>query len=156
VSGRDTAGVIAPPPLIFLAAAGLGLGADWLLAIPPLGLPLLPRWALAAVLFAGGLAIGLAAIRAFRSAGTPPEPWEPTRALVARGPYRFARNPMYLGMALGLLAIGAAANSIGVLLMLPLTVLVMNTGVIGREERYMAARFGEPYLGWKARTRRWI
>ena len=156
MSGRDTAGVIAPPPLIFLAAAALGLGADWLLAIPPLGLPLLLRWALAAVMFAGGLAIGLSAIRSFREAGTPPEPWEPTRAFVARGPYRFTRNPMYLGMALGLIAIGLAANSIGVLLMVPVTILVMNAGVIAREERYMSARFGAPYLEWKARTRRWI
>ena len=153
---RDTARVIAPPPLLFLGAAAIGLAFDRLAGLPPLGLAIALRWALGMALLSLGLALGLSAIRAFRAAGTPPEPWEPTTAFVARGPYRFTRNPMYLGMLLGTLALAAAFDSPGVLLMVPPLVGLVQWGVIAREERYMAARFGQPYLDWKARVRRWL
>lgn len=153
---KDTAGVIAPPPLLFLGAVALGLALDRLIPLPALGLPPVLRWALGVALFSLGLALGLSAIRAFRAAGTPPEPWEPTTAFVARGPYRFTRNPMYLGMALGVLALAAAFNSLGALLLFAPLVALVQWGVIAREERYMAGRFGQPYLDYRARVRRWI
>jgi protein-S-isoprenylcysteine O-methyltransferase Ste14 len=153
---RDTAGVIAPPPLIFLGAVGLGLALDRLAGLPALGLPMALRWALGVALLSLGLALGLSAIRAFRAAGTPPEPWEPTTAFVARGPYRFTRNPMYLAMALGTLALAAAFDSPGVLLLVPPLLALVQWGVIAREERYMARRFGQPYLDYRARVRRWL
>lgn len=156
MSARDVAGVIAPPPLIFAGLAGLGLLADWLLPLPALGLPPALRWALGLAGASAGTALILAALRQFRRAGTPPEPWEPTRAFVASGVYRFTRNPMYLGMALLMLAVAAAFDSLGALIGLPLALLVIDRGVIAREEPYMAARFGEEYLSWKRRVRRWI
>jgi protein-S-isoprenylcysteine O-methyltransferase Ste14 len=155
-TGKDTAGVIAPPPLLFLGAVVLGLALDRLVPLPAPGLPVALRWALGLSLAALGLALGIAAIRAFRSAGTPPEPWEETSAFVAAGPYRLTRNPMYLGMALLTLALAAAFDSLGILLLFVPLVALVQWGVIAREERYMARRFGQPYLDYKARVRRWI
>lgn len=153
---RDTAGVIAPPPLLFLGAVALGLLADRVGGLPPLGMPIALRWALGVALFSLGLALALAALRAFRAAGTPPAPWEPTTVFVARGPYRFTRNPMYLGMALGALALAAAFDSLGALLTFAPLIVLVEWGVIAREERYLAARFGAPYLEYRARVGRWL
>jgi protein-S-isoprenylcysteine O-methyltransferase Ste14 len=153
---RDTAGVIAPPPLLFLGAVALGLALDRLAGLSALGLAVPLRWALGLSLLSLGLALGLSAIRAFRAAGTPPEPWEPTTAFVAAGPYRFTRNPMYLGMLLATLALAAAFDSLGILLLVPPLIALVQWGVIAREERYMARRFGQAYLDYRARVRRWL
>lgn len=154
---RDTPGVVAPPPLIYLAGLALGLGADWLLALP--GLP--ERDA------AGGLWLGLAlgafglilifwAGGRFIRAGTPLPPYRPATALVTEGPYRRSRNPIYLGMAFIYLGVVCATASLGALVLLPLVILVMEFGVIRREERYLEARFGEAYRTYKSEVRRWI
>lgn len=156
-SDPETAGVLCPPPLVYLAGLLLGLGADWALALPPLpeasdagGL-----W-LGAAFGASGLFLLLWAGRRFLGAGTPLPPHRPTTALVTEGPYRRSRNPIYLGMALIYLGVVCATVSLGALVLLPAVILVMEFGVIRREERYLERRFGEPYRAYKTRVRRWL
>jgi protein-S-isoprenylcysteine O-methyltransferase Ste14 len=78
------------------------------------------------------------------------------RALVATGPYRLTRNPMYLGLALAsagvVLAAGGAWGYLGVML----AAAVVHVGVIRREEAHLEARFGEAYRQYVARVRRWV
>jgi len=151
------AGVIAPPPLVFLAGVVLGLGADYLFALP--GLPRAEE--------AGGLWLGLAfggsglflilwAARCLDRAGTAIVPYRPSKVLVTEGPYRRSRNPIYLGMALIYLGVVCATASLSVLVLFPLVFLVMEFGVIRREERYLTRRFGQKYLAYTRAVRRWL
>ena len=151
-----TAKVIAPPPAIYAIGLALGLVADWLLALPPLMEPNALTWAAAAGFGTVGAFCIASALRRFGAAGTPAEPWKPTRALATGGIYRWTRNPMYLGMALLLLAAGLGFASLGIIAMLPLVILVIDRFVIAREERYLDDLFGAEYAAYRGRVRRWF
>src|SRR5437016_12988573 len=94
---RDNAGVAVPPPLVYALGFGIGYGLDRLKPVP-LGLGGV-RTLLGWILVAAGVALAASAIALFRRAGTSPVPIQPTTALVLQGPYRFPRNPMYVGPA---------------------------------------------------------
>ena len=151
---RDTAGVVAPPPLIFLAGLGIGFGLEALL--PGGSLPGLVRWALGGLLVLSGLALLATFQLSFTRKGTAVEPWKPTTAIVTAGPYGLTRNPAYLGMALVYVGIAFLADAPWALVPLPLVLLVINNGVIVREERYLERKFGSEYLDYKRTVRRWI
>jgi protein-S-isoprenylcysteine O-methyltransferase Ste14 len=104
----DTAGVVAPPPLIYLGGLAVGFGLEALL--PGASLPGTVQWGLGAALVV---------------------------ALV------------YVGIAL-------LAEALWVLVPLPLVLAILDRAVIAREERYLERKFGEEYLGYKARVRRWV
>lgn len=151
---RDNAGVVAPPPLIYLGFLALGLLLNRASPSPflPGGLTRVLGWPLVG----GGLLLGGWFFRALSRAGTPVEPWEPVTRLVTDGPYRYTRNPGYLSMAMVFAGIAASRNALSAMLLLPVTLLVVQRGVIEREERYLEKKFGEEYLRYKARARRWI
>jgi len=151
---KDTAAVIAPPPLIYLAGlvVGLILGA----AVPT---PFLPRGVasvIGVVLIATALWLALWGARTMRRAGTSVRPDVPTTTLVTIGPFGFSRNPLYLSLALLYAGIAIAARSLWALLFLIVVLVVTHRGVIGREERYLERKFGVEYLQYKARVRRWL
>ena len=95
-------------------------------------------------------------LREFRAADTPVPTREPTRAVISKGPYRFSRNPIYLSFAILQLGIAVWTGSAWFLVVLVLTMLVITTGVIVREERYLERKFGETYLAYKRKVRRWL
>ncbi|MDQ3810383.1 MAG: isoprenylcysteine carboxylmethyltransferase family protein, partial [Chloroflexota bacterium] len=108
------------------------------------------------VVTAGGVALIAWSIATLLSAGTDPRPDQPTTALVTRGPYRYTRNPIYLGFvgiyAGLLLVVGTAWPA----LFLPAVLAVVRRGVIEREERYLAGRFGHAFADYAAHVRRWL
>lgn len=146
----DTAEVIIWPPLLAISTLLVGIALDWLI---PLGaLALVPIWPRVALGFALAVLGGLFAKRAmgvFELTGTNVEPWKPSLALATAGIYARTRNPMYAG--LGLLTLGAAvafASAWTLLLMIP-AAAVLHFGVVLREERYLAAKFGEEYRRYR-------
>ena len=149
-----TAGVIAPPPLVYLAGVVIGL------VLPnPVPAPILPRglgYGLGAVLILIAVWISLWGVRELRRAGTAVNPRIPTTALVTTGPFRFSRNPLYVSLTLCYLGIAIAAQSLLALVLLPVVLVVMQYGVIYREERYLEDRFGADYVRYKEGVRRWI
>ena len=151
---RDISGVIAPPPLIFLAGLAVGFGLQALL--PETSLPGALRWVFGGALLLAGLALLFSFERAFHRKATAANPWRPTTAIATDGPYRLTRNPAYVGMGLVYIAIAVLAEALWVLLPLPLVLLVIDRGVIAREERYLERKFGQEYLDYKARVRRWL
>jgi protein-S-isoprenylcysteine O-methyltransferase Ste14 len=151
---RDTPGVIAPPPLIFVAGLAVGFGLEALL--PGASLPDALRWVLGVALVLAGLALLASFNAAFRRKGTAVEPWRPTTAIVTTGPYRLTRNPAYVGMTLVYIGIAVLAEALWVLLPLPLVLAIVDRGVIAREERYLERKFGQEYLDYKRRVRRWL
>jgi protein-S-isoprenylcysteine O-methyltransferase Ste14 len=151
---QDNPGVIAPPPLIYAAALAAGL-----LVNRRYRIPFLPRSLVRALgwpLIVGGLTVGVLGFREMRRAETNPDPRKPTTAIVSQGPFRFTRNPLYLSMTLIYGGITVLANALPTALMLPIVQHLMRRGVIEREERYLERKFGDEYLQYKARVRRWI
>src|SRR4029077_18103990 len=101
-------------------------------------------------------ALALSALRRMKAAGTNVHPSEPALTIVRAGPFLFTRNPMYLALCLLQVALGFFLNDwITLLFVVPL-VLIFHYGVVLREERYLTAKFGEPYLQYKREVRRWI
>jgi protein-S-isoprenylcysteine O-methyltransferase Ste14 len=154
VETTETAGVRVAPPLFYLAGLALGGGLEF--AFPIDGPSTAVRIAVAVLgVAAWALFDGAASVR-FTRADTPMIPFKPVRALVTDGPYRFTRNPMYVGMACLYVAIAVGFSLIWALFLLPLVLLVVDRLVIAKEEPYLERIFGEPYLDYKRRVRRWL
>jgi protein-S-isoprenylcysteine O-methyltransferase Ste14 len=150
----DSPHVIAPPPLIFAAGFAAGVVLNWLLPIH--ALPATP-FKIAGRLLA--VASGLLAIWAawtMRGAGTHIDPRRPATALVTNGPFRFTRNPLYLSLTLLCLGLGLWFDVDWALVALVPTIVIVQRGVIRREETYLKAKFGNAYLEYKMKTRRWL
>ena len=150
MTGEDNPRVLAPPPLMFGALAGAGLLID--------GGPLASGLAMLAALALGATGISLigAALGLFFRNRTRPEPWRPASVLVAAGPYRYTRNPMYLGMSFIGLAIALAFTSVAAALLTILAAWIVDRAVIAREEAYLERRFGSDYRRYRERIRRWL
>ncbi|OQW74915.1 MAG: hypothetical protein BVN32_11575 [Proteobacteria bacterium ST_bin14] len=141
-----------PPPLIFIGVAMIGPVVDWLLRLPPLPIP----GGLSMIfLFPGFILIGIA-IGLFRRRGENPIPATPTGEVIDTGIYARTRNPMYLGMAIAYPGIAILLHSMPALLLWPLAILLVRKYVIAREEAYLEAKFGAPYLEYMNRVSRWF
>ena len=143
-----------PPPLIYLSAFAVGVLAD--LVAPSPGLPV---W-LRILGGCGGVSVLLAldtfATLRFRAHKTPFNPARPARSLVVDGPYRFTRNPMYLGMAGAYAGAALASGLLWPLLFLPAVLGIVDRLIIPREERHLRELFGEDYERYAERVRRWL
>lgn len=106
--------------------------------------------------FAVGVLILVFAYGAMARARTTINPRRHTRAIVARGIYRFSRNPIYLGWFLLLLGSGIMNASPFQVLIACVMVLLLHWAVVRREEEYLARTFGDEYLRYKHSVRRWI
>jgi protein-S-isoprenylcysteine O-methyltransferase Ste14 len=80
----------------------------------------------------------------------------PTTTIVESGPYRFTRNPIYLGMFLGLIGLAIAFDSLWLRIMLVAFAFVIRYGVVAREEAYLERKFGDVYRGYRSRAWRWL
>jgi protein-S-isoprenylcysteine O-methyltransferase Ste14 len=153
----DTAGVIAPPPLIALATLIIGVMGDWLLPLNVLASVLNwpARIGVGAILLLAGGALVVVAERVFHRVGTNVPPWRPSLALATGGIYAHLRNPMYVGAILILAGLAAALASDWLAILLLPTALLLHFGVVRREERYLEAKFGEDYRRYKASVPRY-
>ena len=100
--------------------------------------------------------VGGNAFRGFIKAGTPVIPFERSTVLVTSGSFRFTRNPMYLGMVLILLGVAILFGTLGPFLPIPFFIWVIQTRFIVGEERFLSELFGEQFLAYKRRVRRWL
>ncbi|GGE46376.1 methyltransferase family protein [Actibacterium pelagium] len=153
---QDTANILVFPPSVSVAAPAFAGLMEWLLPygiLPAPGGSMLVAGVLL-MLLAGGLAVS--GTRAFKRAKTNIDPRQPALVLVNDGPYRFTRNPMYLGMITLNLGLTLAASLDWGLLTTPLLALTLHFGVVLREEAYLKTKFGEPYAMLLKRTRRWL
>src|SRR5882724_6801626 len=154
-----TAQVIIRPPLAWALAVIAGLALDWLAplpflpASPPAGRPV--GW-LGALVFALALALAAWAIVTMTGAGSNVPTNRPTTTIVESGPYRFTRNPIYLGMFGGQIGLAIAFDTLWLLLMLVPFALVIRYGVVAREEAYLERTFGDLYRGYRSRVQRWL
>jgi protein-S-isoprenylcysteine O-methyltransferase Ste14 len=146
--------VIAPPPLIYLVPLAGALLIEYL--VPAIRLPAVLPPVLGWILIVLGVVLTLAAVGTMRRARTAISPYKPSTAVVARGPYRFTRNPIYLADTLLYAGIALLTHSLLALVLLPLVLAVIQFGVIVREERYLEQKFGEEYIRYRNTVRRWL
>lgn len=151
----DTANVRIRPPIAWTVAVLAGLALNWLLPLPFVPAAVPAGW-LGATVFALALALFAWAIATITRAGSNVPTNLPTTTIVDTGPYRFTRNPIYLGMVLGLIGLAIALNSLWLLLALVPFVLVIRYAVITREEAYLQRKFGDVYRRYSVRVRRWL
>ena len=151
----DNPGVIAFPPLIWLVSAVISaLVHFFLIRVPIMSYRACLVCGIVLVILVPTLA--LSALVTMKAAGTNVDPAKPALTIVRGGPFRFTRNPMYLALCLLQVALGFFLNDwITLLFVIPLA-LILHYGVVLREERYLTAKFGEPYLELKRQVRRWL
>jgi len=104
---------------------------------------------------AGALLAAIAA-NEFRKAETTVRPFEESSALVISGPFRFTRNPMYLGMVITLCGIAMVLGSLSSWLPVPAFGWLIQTRFVVREEQIMSEKFGDDYQKYRQRVRRWF
>jgi protein-S-isoprenylcysteine O-methyltransferase Ste14 len=146
-----------PPPAIYVAVFLIGLILERFWRIPIVGdvrAPLLSIFGMALV----GLGVFVAAwgMLTFRRHKTSVLPFRPAEALAMTGPYRFTRNPMYVGMTTAHVGAALAMNAGWPLILLPVALYLILRFVVRVEEEYLSRRFGVAYEDFKRRVRRWL
>jgi protein-S-isoprenylcysteine O-methyltransferase Ste14 len=151
----ETARVLVRPPIAWAVAVIAGFALDWLEPLP-LVPDDLPAGLVGAVVFMLALALAIWAMDTMTRAGTNVPTNRPTTAMVESGPYRFTRNPIYLGMFGGLVGLAIAFDTPWPLVTLVPFALVIRYGVVAREEAYLERKFGQAYRDYRKRVRRWL
>jgi protein-S-isoprenylcysteine O-methyltransferase Ste14 len=151
---EDRPGVPIAPPLLFVLPILASIPLEWFFptsfAIGQV------RWICGAFFVGAGLTLNIVGFLTQRRAGTDPIPFNPTTKIVSHGLYRFSRNPMYIGFALWSFGLAILVDSEWMLLAAPIGLALTDLLVVVREERYLERKFGEEYLEYKRRVRRWI
>jgi protein-S-isoprenylcysteine O-methyltransferase Ste14 len=145
-------GVRVPPPVL----AGGILAAAWVLQrlLPvPLGPP---QPELGALVIFGALALIGWAVLVLVRAGNDPRPDKPDQAMVEAGPFRFSRNPIYLGFLLAIAGFALRWGDLWGWIAVVAAHLALDRLVVAKEEAYLATRFGDAYAAYRGRVRRWV
>ena len=153
-TNKDKAGVIIFPPLLYMITLLAGIIVSILFPYAFLSRT--------AALIAGGTFLAAGMFFIFRAANlfvknkTTVHPAGSTRLIISSGIYRYSRNPMYAGFTLIFTGISLVLNAwVSFLLLLPL-LLIVQKGIIKKEENYLAQKFGDEYLRYKSAVRRWL
>ena len=145
-----------PPVGVVLVMAAL----MWFVSgiVPALGFVLPAREFVAVIFAVAGLAAGVMGIVSFAQAKTTVNPMKPDAAssLVVSGLYARSRNPMYLGLLLILIGWAVYLSNVVAFLLLPGFILYMHRFQIEPEERALASLFGQEFVAYKSRVRRWL
>lgn len=155
---RDIPELFLLPPFYPLIALALAAVLDLLIPVELFPAPAWLGWTTVAgaVLVIAGFALAASSARTFKAAGTNVEPFKPSLKIVTSGPYRWSRNPIYIGFQLIYLGLCLGfALEWGVLL-LPFLWFVLDRMVVAREEAYLFNKFGSEYSTYLSKTRRWL
>lgn len=147
--------IVVNAPIAMGLAFAVGYLLDWMTSFSAMP-PLWPRAMIGVVVLGAGLALGLHAVMAFRRAGTTFHPAGGSTTIVGEGPYDATRNPMYVALALAYVGAAFIGGRVGPLLALPFALWWIDRHVVAREEAYLERKFGETYVRYKARVRRWL
>ncbi len=148
------AGVRYPPPVVFLLVILLGAGIDY---VWPIGMGVSGNGALiGGVLILMGATIAILVNAEFKRRNTAIEPWKPTTNIITDGFYAWSRNPIYLGFCMLSIGIGIALNSFWIFISFVPGALAVQITAIIKEEKYLEEKFGQEYLDYKRKVRRWL
>ena len=144
------------PPVLFVAALAAGALLGRFYPLPWPGLDDLPARVIGYGLGIAGIALMAWGFLTLHRAETTVLPHKRVDRLVTEGAFRFRRNPIYMGEVLLFLGLAQSTGNVWMAIMAPLFAIAIWKLAILPEERHLEARFGEAYLAYKARTRRWF
>jgi protein-S-isoprenylcysteine O-methyltransferase Ste14 len=142
------------PFVIYIVIAAVSVLLQFLVPLPFISRQ--PARIAGAAIMVVNLVIGLPAVRGMLTARTSLNPNRPTTSLVLSGPYRFSRNPMYIGLTLLYAGLMTFFQIPWGLLLTPIVIWLITIWVIHPEEDYLGEKFGDQYLNYKETVRRWI
>jgi protein-S-isoprenylcysteine O-methyltransferase Ste14 len=145
-----------PPPLVYLISALAGTLLHYALA--PAALPIARTISAVGgvLIIVLGLGIIASARTLHRKTGQNPIPWKPTPELIFDGPYRFTRNPMYIGATVIQVGVGVAFNNAWIALLAIPSLVAVHFIAVRPEEQYLSEKFGERYAAYLGRVRRYL
>lgn len=150
-------GVQFPPPILFIGGFGAGALLDHqLISLPFPGIRPAIVEAFGVLVLIAGISLMIWGIAAFRRAMTAIFPNQPANELVRAGPYRYTRNPMYVGLTTAFVGGAFIIDSVWPLVLLPVVLGLLYLLVIRREEAYLADAFGEQYVAYRRQVGRWF
>jgi len=153
---KDSAGIRIPPPLFFFVCLGFGLLMEYFFPIHLISFPLIPRVIVGCIFL---LVSGYFAVSAFVvliKNRTPFDTAKSTIKIVTDGSFRFSRNPLYLSLLLLLFGITILIFSLWLLFTIPILYIFFLYKAVKPEESYLSQKFGEEYLEYLAKVRRWV
>ncbi len=142
------------PPIVGVFYLGAAGGLEYLL--PNIRLISLPYHRIGLVLIGAGMVLAVWSVLLFKRARTPIDTFDTPTALVVDGPFRFSRSPMYVSLTVVLSGIAVYLGTLPWFLAPVAFALTMNASHIPREERNLERQFGQAYLDYKNRVRRWL
>ena len=151
---QDNAGVIMFPPLLYILALAAGIAGSKLYPIHVM--PQALALSIGITLLVTFFMLLFSAARIFTRHNTTIKPGGITTNIVSTGIYRHTRNPMYIAFTLFYCALAVLTQSWLCFLLLPALLLVVQKGIIEREEAYLTRKFGQSYLNYQALVRRWL
>jgi protein-S-isoprenylcysteine O-methyltransferase Ste14 len=155
---HDHAAVRVFPPAVPLLTivGGVLIDRRWPLSIGITVNPVIRYVVGAGIIVAAVVGLGAWSVILMRRSGQSENPWKPTTSIIDYGPFRITRNPMYLQMVIVCLGFSLLLANVWIAILTPLCAVVLDRLVIRYEEQYLQLKFGEHYLKYKARVRRWI
>lgn len=150
----DSATVKIHPPVLLLLHLVVAFLLNWLLQIP-FAFPTILVWA-GYLLVLVGAGLPLSAAARMMQAHTTLDPHGSVTDIVTTGPYRFSRNPIYLGFVCFLIGFTFIFRNYWGLILSPVLIILLYQLVIRYEEAYLARKFGKTYTDYTSRVRRWL
>lgn len=151
---QDKAGVIIFPPLLYLINLTAGIAISYFFPYKFLSSNFATPTGI--VIAIAGVALLIGAARTFVKNKNPVNPSGSTQLIISAGIYKYTRNPMYLGVTLFYTGISMLLNAWFSFVLLIPVLIVVQKGIIEREEKYLTRKFGNEYLNYKSKVRRWI
>ena len=153
---NDNAGIRIPPPLFFLACLGIGLLLEYLTPIHLVSVSIFPRVIIGGTFILVSIYFALGGFVVLINNKTPFDTAKSTIKIVQEGPYRISRNPLYLSLLLLLFGISVLIVSFWLLFTLPILYILFLIKAVKPEEDYLSKKFGEEYIAYSSKVRRWI
>ena len=145
-----------PPPLVFLACTLAALAIHFYVRPLALSVPRMLGVPVGIAIASAGIATVASARILFLRTGQNPVPWTPSPELIERGPYRFTRNPMYVGITTLLVGIGLAVDVLWLSVLALVALSIVHVIAVVKEEAYLAEKFGDAYAAYRSRVRRYL
>jgi protein-S-isoprenylcysteine O-methyltransferase Ste14 len=145
-----------PPPLVFLGGLLLGLAANQWVRPAPFGVSRTVSITVGVLLMVVALVLVVSARILFSRTRQSPIPWKPTPELIFSGPYRFTRNPMYVGVTTFEFGLGLALNNLWIAAFGLWALLIVHVIAVRPEEAYLSEKFGDSYRTYLTRVRRYL
>jgi len=145
-----------PPPLVWVGGLVLGFLTDRFVTAAPFPVSRAASLAIGAILMVIGAILPVSARMHFKRTGQSVRPWDPTPELIFEGPYRFTRNPMYVGLTLFAIGLGFALNNAWMVALALLALATVHFSAVLPEERYLSGKFGDSYRDYLGRVRRYF